>query len=49
MGATTNLWDTNVANAAIMAEHCMKLGAVILGPKDKPTVGFAPPKAPDGR
>ena len=39
-------WDPNIANDAAMADHCMKLGAVILKPASKPPAGFAPPKPP---
>lgn len=39
-------WDEKIATDAVVAEQCMKLGAVLLKPKDKPAAGFAPPKAP---
>lgn len=35
-------YDQEIANQATAVEQCMKLGAVILKPKDKAT-GFAPP------
>jgi hypothetical protein len=35
------LFDQNVANAAAAIDSCMKLGAVILKPKNAPTFGFS--------
>jgi hypothetical protein len=35
------LFDQNVANTAAAIDSCMKLGAVILKPKNAPTFGFS--------
>ena len=37
-------WDAKIANAAVMADRCMSLGAVILKPASRPPVGFTPSK-----
>ena len=39
-----DLWDSKIANAAAMTDHCMKLGGLII--PTKPKAGFSPPEQP---
>lgn len=40
---STPPWDQAMANAATVADQCIKLGGVVLKPP-KPPVGVQPPK-----
>lgn len=39
MAEKPQVWDQKLANAATMADHCVKLGGVVITPPKKPT-GF---------